>query len=60
MLIWHPCSPHTQDAIYGPNIRVCNRTEKEGVYRCTVCDKEVTKGSGAATAKAEAKKAGKS
>ncbi len=48
MLIWHPCNPNpAQDRMYGENVRVCNPTSKQGSYRCSVCDKEVSRSGGA-------------
>jgi hypothetical protein len=56
-IIWHPCNPHqAQDRMYGQNYRVCNRTEKEGAFRCTVCDKEITKASQTASRTEEKEK----
>ena len=31
------CKNEFQDKKYGKNRRVANDTQKEGVYRCTVC-----------------------
>lgn len=59
MLIWHPCNPNkSQDSMYGDNVRVCNQTSKQGTFRCSVCDKEVS-ASGNMTSKIEAKRSDK-
>jgi hypothetical protein len=37
----HDCENSYQDERYGYHIRVCNATQKPGIYRCTVCGKLV-------------------
>lgn len=35
------CESEFQDKRYGKTKRVCNTTARDGVYRCTVCGKDV-------------------
>lgn len=36
------CENEFQDKIYGHMKRIANRTARDGIYRCTVCGKDVT------------------
>jgi hypothetical protein len=36
------CENEFQDNNYGSRKRVCNMTSRDGIYRCTVCGKDVT------------------
>ena len=40
-----PCYSESkfQDDMYGKMKRLCNTTARDGVYRCTVCGKDVNK-----------------
>ena len=46
MIIKCGCKHPYQDEVYGQGNRVANPMVKEKTYRCTVCLKEQTKGSG--------------
>jgi hypothetical protein len=43
-IIKHTCASKFQDERYGSGNRVMNKCKAAGVFRCTVCGKEYSKG----------------
>lgn len=40
-IIWHGCEHEYQDKKFGKHMRMMNSTNKDGMWRCTVCGADV-------------------